>query len=67
MTEQPDNIETLEITPPKFTKGTPPSPSTLRNWDKAGKLRPRRHPMNKYRLYKRIEIENLLKEIEGKK
>jgi MerR family transcriptional regulator, copper efflux regulator len=24
-------------------------PSTLRNWDRTGKLKPRRHPMNRYR------------------
>lgn len=37
--------------------------TTLRRWDKAGKLKPYRHPMNKYRLYKKEELENLLKGI----
>lgn len=35
------------------------SRGTLRNWDKAGKLKPYRHPMNSYRLYRRSEIEKL--------
>lgn len=36
------------------------SPSTLRNWDRQGKLRPERHPLNGYRLYTRRELEQLL-------
>ena len=36
------------------------SASTLRNWDRAGKLRPVRHPMNDYRLYRRSELEGVL-------
>lgn len=27
------------------------STATLRNWDRNGKLRPRRHPQNGYRIY----------------
>ena len=38
-------------------------PSTLRNWDRAGKLRPRRHPMNRYRLYRRDELEAILRSV----
>ena len=37
--------------------------STLRNWDKAGKLRPYRHPVNGYRLYRREELEQLLGQV----
>jgi excisionase family DNA binding protein len=37
------------------------SPSTLRNWDRAGKLTPHRHPMNRYRLYRRTELEAVLR------
>lgn len=37
------------------------SPSTLRNWDRAGKLTPHRHPMNRYRLYRRSELEAVLR------
>jgi len=40
------------------------SRSTLRNWDKAGKLKAFRHPMNGYRLYRRSELEALLKEVD---
>jgi MerR family transcriptional regulator, copper efflux regulator len=36
------------------------SPSTLRNWDREGKLKPHRHPMNRYRLYLRVELEAVL-------
>lgn len=39
------------------------SPSTLRNWDKNGKLVPYRHPINKYRLYKLSELEKLLESV----
>ena len=39
------------------------SRSTLRNWDRAGKLKPRRHPVNGYRLYHRKELEKLLKKL----
>ena len=27
------------------------SAATLRNWDRSGKLKPRRHPQNGYRIY----------------
>lgn len=37
--------------------------TTLRRWDKAGKLKPYRHPLNKYRLYKKSELEALLRGI----
>ena len=40
--------------------------STLRNWDRHGKLTPRRHPINGYRLYDRAEIERLKEQIEGR-
>lgn len=44
------------------------SPSTLRNWDRAGKLKPYRHPLNGYRLYRRNELEALLEKLRtGKK
>ncbi len=39
------------------------TPLTLRNWDKAGKLKPLRHPINNYRVYRRDDIEKLLAEI----
>lgn len=39
------------------------SSMTLRRWDNLGKLKSYRHPLNKYRLYKKEELENLLKDI----
>lgn len=39
------------------------SRTTLRNWDKSGKLKAYRHPMNGYRLYRKVELENLLQEV----
>ncbi len=41
------------------------SEQTLRRWDKAGKLRPKRHPMNGYRLYAREAVLALRKQIEA--
>lgn len=36
------------------------TPTTLRNWEKKGKLSSHRHPLNKYRLYKRQDLEEFL-------
>ena len=36
---------------------------TLRNWDKLGKLKPYRHPMSNYRLYKKTELDKIIKSI----
>jgi excisionase family DNA binding protein len=41
------------------------SEQTLRRWDRAGKLRPMRHPMNGYRLYRREVINDLKRQIGG--
>jgi len=35
------------------------STATLRNWDRQGKLTARRHPINKYRMYARHELDAL--------
>jgi len=40
---------------------------TLYRWDSAGKLSPRRHPINGYRLYKRSELVRLLKSADKKR
>ncbi len=40
------------------------TPLTLRNWDKNGKLRAYRHPINKYRLYRLDQIELFLRGLE---
>jgi excisionase family DNA binding protein len=39
------------------------SEQTLRRWDRAGKLRPARHPINGYRLYRRDVINDLRERI----
>ena len=39
------------------------SASTLRNWDRMGKVRARRHPVNGYRLYTRADLTWLLKKV----
>lgn len=38
---------------------------TLRNWDKAGKLKAYRNPINNYRVYKPEEIELFLRKLES--
>ncbi len=40
------------------------SPNTLRNWERDGKLATYRHPFNQYRLYKKADLEALLRRIE---
>jgi excisionase family DNA binding protein len=42
------------------------SSSTLRNWDREGKLKAIRHPINGYRLYSKLELQLLLKRIRPK-
>jgi DNA-binding transcriptional MerR regulator len=36
---------------------------TLRNWDNAGKLNPTATRMNNYRMYKKADLEKLLKRV----
>lgn len=43
------------------------APGTLRNWERVGKMRVYRHPVNNYRLYKRSELEQLLGQIESER
>ena len=38
------------------------SPSSLRRWDRARKLKARRHPVNKYRLYLKADLDKFLAE-----
>lgn len=40
------------------------APNTLRNWERTGKIRVYRHPINNYRLYKRADLVSLLASIE---
>ncbi|MCC6148840.1 MAG: helix-turn-helix domain-containing protein [Planctomycetes bacterium] len=39
------------------------SSNTIRNWDRSGKLKAVRHPMNKYRLYNRKQLEAVLRKL----
>ena len=39
------------------------SPSTLRRWDRAGRVAAVRHPVNGYRLYRREALESLLRSV----
>jgi len=38
-------------------------PNTIRSWGESGKLTEYRHPVNSYRMFKRKEIERLLKKM----
>jgi excisionase family DNA binding protein len=40
------------------------SPNTLRNWGRSGKITEHRHPVNNYRLYKKSELDRILRETE---
>lgn len=40
------------------------TPSTLRNWEKDKKIRVYRNPQNRYRLYKKEDLETLLYQIQ---
>jgi DNA-binding transcriptional MerR regulator len=37
---------------------------TLRNWDKSGKFKALRHPINNYRVYKMADIKKLIGDME---
>ncbi len=39
------------------------SAATLRNWDRAGKVRATRHPVNGYRLYRKEDLSKLLEKV----
>ena len=43
------------------------SKDTLRRWDRAGKLKARRHPISRYRLYTRDELETFLAGLAGRR
>ena len=40
------------------------SPNTLRNWERAGKIVAHRHPVNRYRLFKREDLDAVLRKVE---
>lgn len=41
------------------------STKTLRNWDRSGKVKALRHPVNGYRIYPRKQIEDLCNQTVG--
>jgi len=51
------------VTVKEAAKNLGVNPETLRRWDRAGKLKAKRNPMNNYRLYSVKDIENLKKQI----
>jgi MerR family copper efflux transcriptional regulator len=59
-----NNMANLYITIRQASKILGVSPLTLRNWDKNGKLKAHRHPMNNYRVYKIEDLETVIREIE---
>jgi excisionase family DNA binding protein len=40
------------------------SPNTLRNWGRCEKIAEHRHPLNNYRLYKKTDLDRLLRKTE---
>ena len=40
------------------------SPNTLRNWERGGKISCHRHPVNRYRLFRREDLDALLRQVE---
>lgn len=40
------------------------SPNTIRNWGREAKIPEHRHPINNYRLYRRDDLEALLKPVQ---
>ena len=40
------------------------APNTIRSWGAEGKIPEYRHPVNNYRLYKRTDLERLLRKFE---
>jgi len=39
------------------------SPSTLRNWDRTGKLKAVKQPINRYRLYREADLKRFLRKL----
>ncbi|WP_437713210.1 MerR family DNA-binding transcriptional regulator [Sorangium sp. So ce448] len=60
---RPENHEDEVLTIKAAAEVLDVSEQTLRRWDKAGKLRAKRHPMNGYRLYLRRQIVELRRQI----
>ncbi len=58
--------QTNYLTIKKTAKLLGVTPQTLRNWDKSGKLKALRNPINNYRIYRTSDIELFLRKIESK-
>ncbi len=58
------NMANLYITIKQASRILGVAPLTLRNWDRNGKLKAHRHPMNNYRVYKIEDLEKVINEIE---
>ena len=58
--------QTNYLTIKKAAKLLGVTPQTLRNWDKSGKLKALRNPINNYRIYRTSDIELFLRKIESK-
>lgn len=43
------------------------APNTLRNWGDDGKIESVRHPVNQYRLFRKRDLEKLLRRVAGKR
>jgi DNA (cytosine-5)-methyltransferase 1 len=43
------------------------SPNTVRAWGAAGRIPEYRHPVNKYRLYRRADLESINRQVTGGK
>ena len=53
------------ITIKKAAKLLHVTPLTLRNWDRSGKLKAYRHPVNNYQVYRLDQVEAFLRKLEG--
>ena len=62
MVEEPGQHEKLDefLTVSQAAAFIGVSPSTLRNWDRTGKVKAIRHPVNGYRLYRRVELRRIM-------
>lgn len=63
---QPDKLDDF-LTVSEAASALGVSPSTLRNWDRSGKLKAARHPINGYRLYKREDLAKLMRQVDQAK
>jgi excisionase family DNA binding protein len=63
---QPDKLDEF-LTVSEAASALGVSPSTLRNWDRSGKLKAARHPINGYRLYKREDLSELMRQVDQAK